>query len=67
MPAEASITSEASPHRALHARALKWLRRRVQLEWAGKAGLKLKQSDSGYKDKKEFHTILRRKHGLEVK
>lgn len=37
------------------------------MEWAEKAGVRLKESASGYKDKKEFHALLRRKHGLSPK
>jgi hypothetical protein len=39
----------------------------VQLGWAHKAGMKMNVSDSTFKDKKEFHELLRAKHGIKNK
>jgi hypothetical protein len=38
----------------------------LQKDWAIKAGLDLELSDSGFQDKREYHTILKRRHGLAV-
>ena len=37
------------------------------MEWANKAGIDMKMSESTFKDKKEFHNILREKHGIPLK
>lgn len=41
--------------------------RAVQLDWAHKAGIELRASESTYEDKKAYHQILRKKLGIPLK
>lgn len=36
----------------------------LQLKWGVKLGLDLKESNSGFEDKKEFHKLVRSKLGI---
>ena len=39
----------------------------MQLEWFRRAGGELRASESTFEDKKEYHELLREKHGMETK
>jgi hypothetical protein len=41
--------------------------RAVQLVWAKRAGMDMKASESTFEDKKEYHELLRAKHGMQGK
>ena len=39
----------------------------LQADWAAKAGMEMQLADSDYRDKVDFHKLLRAKHGLPPK
>jgi hypothetical protein len=39
----------------------------VQLDWAKRAGIELRESESTYEDKKDYHQLLRKKLGIPLK